>query len=404
MHISILHKDNRNVAWLVLCQALYICSSAIGLTLTGLVGAALAPSRSLATLPFALVTVATALSTVPVSLAMARWGRKPLFLLGTLAGAGAGCLAAWAIVHSSFEWFCLANLALGLFQASAQYYRFAATEAASAAYKPRAVGLVIAGGVVAAVVGPTLAAWARDALAPHTFAGSYLAVLALSAGSALVLSRLQLPAVAVAVRSEAATPLGSLLRQRTIVTAVANSALGYATMIFVMTATPLAVLGCGLGVGNAATVIQWHLLGMFAPGFFTGRLIARWGVTPVLLAGSGLFLLGGAVALGSTALPGFVAALLLYGVAWNFSFVGGTTLLMQGLAQASATDRARVQAANEFVTFAAVAVGSLLAGASFEAWGWRAVHALVVPLYALTFYLTWRNGQQQSRLARPHPA
>ena len=386
--MQIFLKPNRSVALLVMCQALYLCASAIGLTLTGLVGAMLAPARSLATLPFALVTVATALSTIPVSLSMARWGRKPLFLLGTLAGVMGGCLAALAIVQSSFLWFCIANLFLGLFQASAQYYRFAATEAASMDFRPKAIGLVIAGGVVAAVAGPTLAAWARDALAPHTFAGSYLSVLALSAASALVLSHLKLPRNAPGPSQIASTPLRVFLRNPSFIAAVTNSTLGYATMIFVMTATPLAVLGCGLTVGNAASVIQWHLLAMFAPGFFTGRLIERWGVFTIQLAGGALYVLGGVVALTGTSLTTFVCALALYGVAWNFSFVGGTNLLMQVLVHASPADRARAQAANEFLTFAAVAIGSLLAGATFDASGWGTVNWLVFPLSAAMVSVT----------------
>jgi MFS family permease len=383
MTLQILSPQNRNVALLVACQALYLCASAIGLTLTGLVGAMLAPTRGLATLPFALVTVATAMSTIPVSLAMARRGRKPLFTLGALSGAVGGGLAAWAIAHSSFSWFCVANMFLGIFQACAQYYRFAATESAAAEFKSRAIGMVIGGGVVAAVVGPTLAAWARDALAPHTFAGSYLAVLALSAVSTGVLSRLKLNGAASNLATQASTPLLDIARTPHFIAAVSNSALGYAIMIFVMTATPLAVVDCGLSVGVAASVIQWHLLSMFAPGFFTGRLIARWGVTPVLLLGSALFALGSMVALTGVSLFHFGCALALNGLAWNFMFVGGTTLLTQGFADASAADRARAQAANEFITFAVVAVGSLLAGVVFNSKGWSTVNWLVLPFVVL---------------------
>ncbi|MCV2371415.1 MFS transporter, partial [Roseateles oligotrophus] len=185
-HQSPLHT----VRLLVLSQALFVCASAIGLTLTGLVGAMLAPSRALATLPYALVTVATALSTIPVSLLMLRWGRRRVFMLGSLAGAAGGALAAWAIMRNDFLLFCIANLGLGLFAASAQYYRFAANEAAPAEYKARAIAWVISGGVLAALVGPTLAAWAREAVPRHSFAGSYLVLLGLALLGSLVLSRL----------------------------------------------------------------------------------------------------------------------------------------------------------------------------------------------------------------------
>lgn len=398
--MQIFLKSNRSVALLVVCQALYLCASAIGLTLTGLVGAMLAPSHSLATLPFALVTVATASSTISISLAMARWGRKPLFLLGTLAGVMGGLIAALAIVQSSFLWFCIANLFLGVFQACAQYYRFAASEAASVDYRPKATSLVIAGGVVAALAGPTLAAWARDAVAPHTFAGSYLSVVALCVASAFVLARLKLPAMSSGPAQTNSLPLRALVRNPTFVAAVSNSTMGYATMMFVMTATPLAVLGCGLSVGDAASVIQWHLLAMFAPGFFTGRLIERWGVYPLLLAGGALYALGGVVALSGTSLPQFGVALALYGLAWNFSFVGGTNLLMQGFANRSPAERARAQAANEFLTFAAVAIGSLLAGVLFNASGWKVVNGLVFPLAATMVSVTLWSLLKSRRAAQ----
>lgn len=182
--------------------------------------------------------------------------------------------------------------------------------------------------------------------------------------------------------------------------AVSNGALAYAIMIFVMTATPLAVLGCGLSVGAAASVIQWHLLCMFAPGFFTGRLIARHGLTSILLLGAALFVAGVSIAWSGTSLLHFGGALALNGLAWNFMFVGASTLLAQGFAEASAADRARAQAADEFVTFAAVATGSLLAGAVFDSQGWNAVNALILPwtaLAALSTLCFWRIGRRPAK-------
>ncbi|MBB4843064.1 MFS family permease [Paucibacter oligotrophus] len=397
---AILAPQQRPVALLIAAQALYVCASAIGLTLTGLVGLQLAPSAGLATLPFALVTVATALSTIPVSLAMARWGRKPLFLLGCACGALGGGLAAWAIVRSSFALFCLACLLQGLFQASAQYYRFAATEVAAATFRSRAIAWVIGGGVLAALLGPGLAAWARDALAPHTFAGSYLGVLGAALLSALVLAgaRMDKPAAPAAGQARP-TPWLSLLRRPAFIAAAGNSLVSYAVMMFVMTATPLAVLGCGLGVGEAAAVIQWHLLAMFAPGFFSGRLIARWGVRTVLLLGAALFALGSAVALSGLTLPHFGLALALNGLAWNLMFVGGSTLLAQSFADSPPQDRARAQAANEFITFAAVAAASLLAGASYSRWGWETIQWLVLPWLALAALVTLWSGARSRRPA-----
>lgn len=396
-----MNPSRSQVYVLVLCQALYVCASAIGLTLTGLVGLMLAPTQALATLPFALVTVATACSTIPVSLAMARWGRQPLFMLGAVAGCVGGGLAAWAIVRGSFALFCVAMLFQGLFQASAQYYRFAATEAATADFRPRAIGLVIGGGVLAALLGPTLAAWARDALAPHTFAASYLVVLGLALLSGLVLTRLRLAPQVSTASTAPPTPWLTLMARPQFIVAVSNSAVAYAVMMLVMTATPLAVVGCGLTVGDAATVIQWHLFAMFAPGFFSGKLVARWGVRRVLLLGAALFTLATLPALLGLTRLHFGVALALNGLAWNLMFVGGTSLLTQGFAADAAVDRARAQAAGEFITFAAVACGSLAAGALYSNQGWVVVNLLVLPLLALAVGATlWQARPRGDGLQR----
>ncbi len=371
------------VRLLVLSQALFVCASAIGLTLTGLVGAMLAPSRALATLPYALVTLATACSTIPVSLLMLRWGRRRVFMLGSMGGALGGGVAALAIVRNDFLLFCAANLGLGLFAACAQYYRFAANEAAPAQHKARAIAWVISGGVVAALVGPTLAAWAREAVPRHSFAGSYLVLAALAFLSALLLSRLSAAQAASAQPVDASdstkTPLLQLLRQPVFITAAGHSALAAGLMMLVMTATPLAVLGCGLGVDQAASVIQWHLLAMFAPGFVSGRLIARWGPLRLLWLGAALFGAGSLAALSGLSLPNFGLALMLNGAAWHAMFVGASTLLTQGFAEASPADRARAQAANEFITATVAASGALLAGWVFERYGWDTVQIALWP-------------------------
>ncbi|MBT9493650.1 MAG: MFS transporter [Paucibacter sp.] len=392
-------KPLQTVRLLVLSQALFVCASAIGLTLTGLVGAMLAPSPALATLPYALVTVATALSTIPVSMLMLRWGRRRVFTLGALSGAIGGGLAAWAIARNDFLLFCIANLCLGLFAASAQYYRFAANEAAPAEYKARAIAWVISGGVLAALIGPTLAAWAREAVPRHSFAGSYLVLLGLALLGALVLSRL-----AVASQSEQAvrfdgstssTPLSQLLRRPDFLLAATHSALAAGMMMLVMTASPLAVVGCGLPVTVAASVIQWHLLAMYVPGFFSGRLIARWGAKPVSGLGAGLFAVGSTVALGGSTPLYFGLALVLNGMAWNFMFVGASTLLAQSFAADSPADRARAQAANEFITAAVAASGALLAGVVFNAWGWSAIQWGLLPLLILVAAAAWRWGARR---------
>lgn len=388
----------RTAMLLAACQALYLSCAAIGLTLTGIVGAMLAPDRALATLPFALVTVATALTTIPASLLMARWGRRPVFMIGATLGSVGGLISTVAIVTANFPLFCLGNMGMGVFQACAQYYRFAAADAADPAFKPRAIGLVIGGGVVAAVIGPTLAAWSRDLLAPHGFAGSFLAVAGLALLSVVILSRLDLPRASALVEGPAPRPLGVLLRNPAFAVAVLCGSTAYGVMIFVMTATPLAVVGCGFGVTEAASVIQWHLIGMFAPGFFSGRLIARFGVTPVLLTGAGLFFAGFGVAHLGTALLNFEVALILVGIAWNFMFVGATTLLSQSHAPA---ERAKAQAANEFLTFGIVAIGSLSAGAVLQHFGWEMVTTVSLPAIGLAAAATiWLRVKTKHDLAQ----
>lgn len=387
-----LFVENRNVRLLAAGSALYTCASAIGLTLTALVGALLASSRGLATLPYALVIVATAVSTVPASMCMARFGRKPIFMLGAVAGAIGGGLSVSAIVQGSFERFCVASAFLGVFQACAQYYRFAATESASPGTRPRAVAMVISGGVVAAVVGPTLATWARDALPPHTFAGSYAVVVVLALASVLVLAFLDAaPATAVGTTAPA-MPLATIVRRPAFVVGVASSALGYAVMVFIMTATPLAMLGCGFRIGDAASVIQWHLFSMYAPGFFTGRLIQKFGIDRILLCGVGAIAGAGLIACAGQSFAHFAVALALNGLGWNFLYVGGTTLLTSGFDNASAADRAKVQAASEFITFGAVAVATLLAGVVFESHGWTAINSAALPLAVVTAgFIVWRR-------------
>ncbi|MEJ6006159.1 MFS transporter [Paucibacter sp. AS339] len=397
------------VRLLVLNQALFVCASAIGLTLTGLVGAMLAPSRALATLPYALVTLATALSTIPVSLLMLRWGRRLVFMGGSLAGAVGGALAAWAIVRNDFLLFCLANLGLGLFAASAQYYRFAANEVAPTEHKARAIAWVISGGVLAAVAGPTLAAWAREAVPRHSFAGSYLVLMGLALLSGLLLSRLAIAKPKAPAGPQLAaidkTPLGTLLRRPVFITAAGHSALAAGLMMFVMTSTPLAVLGCGLAVEQAASVIQWHLLAMFAPGFFSGRLIARWGVLRVLWLGAALFGAGSLLALSGLSLPHFGLALVLNGAAWHCMFVGASTLLTQGFAADSPADRARAQAANEFITASVAASGSLLAGWVFDRYGWATVQAAIWPgLLTAATLAAWFSARAGSTARPPQSA
>ena len=380
-------RTRLNVVILALCQALYLSASSIQVALSGLVGAMLAPDKLLATLPFSLITVMTASATIPASFLMARWGRRAGFVLGALLGGSGGAISTVAIFQQSFIAFCVGNALMGCFQAVAQYYRFAAADAAEPAYKSRAVSWVMAGGVAAALLGPGIAGFSKDLFAPVAFAGSYLAIVVLAAASILLLSLLSIPKPAAAAAGQRGRPLAVIARQPAFITAVANNVLGYATMVFVMAATPLAAVACGHSSGDAIGIIRMHLIGMFAPSFVTGSLIARFGVTRILLAGAGILLASALAALSGIALYNFWLALALLGIGWNFLYVGGTTLLT---AAYRPEERAKTQAANEFLTFGVVAMASFASGGVMARIGWTAIsYATVVPLLVAAAATLW---------------
>jgi len=393
----------RGTRVLAVCQALYTSSVSIDLTLTGLVGYNLADDKAFATLPFSLITVAAALTTVLASFLMARIGRRAGFLIGAGVGALGGSISVWAIFHHSFWAFCAGTATVGVFQAFAQYYRLAAADAVAVDAKSRAISTVLTGGVVAAVLGPLLAAWSKDWLAPVAFAGSYALVTALGLASVALLAlayRDVAPSThagfAAALKAvEGPRPLGQIVRQPIFVAALANNALGYAVMMFVMTATPIAAVACGHTIGDGAQIIQWHLVGMYAPSLFSARLIQRFGVLRVIGCGIVLSALCGVFALRSTDLPHFYAALACLGVGWNFMFVGGTTLLAQSYRPA---ERAKTQATSEFTTFAFSALGSLFAGQLLARFGWAAINAAIFPPLALAAVATlgyaWSRARQ----------
>ena len=407
------HAGRRNARILALCQALYTSSVSIDLTLTGLVGYTLADDKALATLPFSLITVAAALTTIFASFLMARIGRRAGFALGAAVGAAGGAISVHAIFIHSFWLFCCGTATVGVFQAFAQYYRLAAADAVETHAKSRAISTVLTGGVVAAVLGPALAAWSRDWLAPGTFAGSYALVTLLGLASmALVLAGYRNAGPAAAANASAgapakagasepgARPLLQIIRQPIFMAALANNAIGYMVMMFVMTATPIAAVACGHTIGDGARIIEWHLVGMYAPSFFTARLIARFGVLRIVGAGIVLSAACGAIALSSTDLPHFYAALACLGVGWNFMFVGGTTLLAQSYRP---SERAKTQATSEFTTFACTALASLTAGQLLARFGWSAVSASILPALAVaagvTLVYAWSRARASTLAA-----
>lgn len=371
----------RTAATLAFAQCLYTCAIAIGVTLTGIVGSQLAPRVDLATLPFALLILTSALTTVPLSLLMGRFGRRPIFMIGACGALIGGGLAAFAIFQRDFALFCAGNACLGLFQASSQYYRYAATDTVpDPADKARAVSWVMIGGLVAAFLGPQIAAYSRNFWDLVPFAGSFAAISVLGAIAILALATLPHQPIARA-NQETGQPLGNLIVQPGFLLGLLCTALAYGTMTFVMTATPLAVVACGFTVDASAGVIQGHLLGMFAPAFFTGKLIGRFGVVPIVAVGVLLFVLSATTGLAGISIAHFTGALILNGVAWNMLFVGGSTLIAQ--AATAPKDRARLQAVSEFSVFGLSALASLTAGPAQAGWGWETVLGISLAPVAL---------------------
>lgn len=373
----------RNISVLVTCQALFFMANTIQFSTSALVGHQLAPTPILSTLPLALQFVGIMSTTMPASLLMQRVGRRAGFQLGALFAIASGALGTWAVLAGSFWLFCLAGVLYGSFGAFSNYLRFAAADAADqsgrsdvAALRPRAIAWVMAGGLVAAVLGPELAKATRDLLAPVTFAGCYLATAMLGVALLLAASWLDLPPLRATGRGGEARSTGELVRDPAIVTAFLAAIVGYVTMNLLMTATPLAMLDCGLGFPDTAFVIQWHVVGMFLPSFWTGRIIARFGAPKVIAVGGLLNLVSIGTNLAGLDLTHFVAGLFLLGLGWNFMFIGGTTLLTQSHRPA---ETAKVQGLNDLLMFTTVSISALTAGMLQQTVGWHVMNVAAIP-------------------------
>ncbi|EOA04259.1 major facilitator superfamily permease [Herbaspirillum frisingense GSF30] len=394
---------SRNAAVLALCQGLFTCAISIDLTLTALTGWQLAPDKALATLPFALITVAGAVVTWFAAFLIQRLGRRWSFVLGAASCCVGGLISVWSVFHGQFWTFCAGTALVGVFQAFAQYYRLAAADAVSEATKSRAISTVLAGGVIAALVGPALAAWSKDWFPTALFAGAYLVVAAMGLLSVLVLILFYrdqadhlAAAAATGVELAPARPLSAIARTPVFMASVANNVAGSMVMMFIMTAAPLAAVACHHGIDDGAAIIQWHLVGMYAPSFFAGRLIQRFGLGSVLLAGLAMNLGCALIAMLSTTLPAFYVALLLLGVGWNFMFVGGTTLLAQSY---TPSERAKTQGLAELMRYAATALATLGAGPLLARFGWETLNAAILPVLLVSALVTgrWMLAQRAGR-------
>jgi MFS family permease len=376
----------RAVLILAACQALLATGNVLIISTSALVGAALAPTSSLATLPVALQFVATMVTTLPASFFMARFGRAPGFFLGAAAGIAGAAAATVAVLLGDFLLFVVGALLVGVFNGFGGFSRFAAAEAATPDYRGKAVSYAMAGGVVAAVAGPSLARWSRTLLDTE-FAASYGLLIAVYVPALLLPLLLRLPRPAEPTVEGGGRPLGSIARQPVFLVAVLGAMVGYGVMSLLMTATPLAMRGHDHGFAATASVIQWHVLAMFVPSFFTGHLISRFGVLSIMMTGALLGVGAVGAALAGLEVGHFLVSLALLGVSWNFLFIGGTTLLTESYRP---EERAKTQAVNDFLVYAATAAASLSSGALQHLVGWRAVNLGVVPfLLAIMLGILW---------------
>jgi MFS family permease len=371
--------DHKTLALLAACQGLLLINGAGLISMQGLVGYMLTDTKSLATLGATTYVIGSALAAMPAALWMARVGRRAGFMTGAFINI-VGCgLAALALHLRSFPLFCAATAVIGIYQAIGLQYRFAAAEVAAPADRAKAISWVLAGGIAGGILGPESMRLARDWFATP-FAGSFIVLAAYALLAMAVQSRVHVPKPAREERSGGGRPLGEIVRQPVFVVAVISAAFGYGIMNLLMVATPLAMDFCSHPFAQAAMVIQWHVVGMYAPGLFTGSLIRRYGTLKVILAG--VALVGGcvAVALSGTTVTHFLVALALLGVGWNFMYTGGTTLLTESYAP---VEKARAQGANDFAVFATMGVSSFSSGALVSVAGWERMNMLALPVLAV---------------------
>jgi MFS family permease len=370
--------SRRNVFLLACCQALLLTNAVTLVSIGALAGYALAQNKALATLPAATYVVGSALATVPASFWMRRVGRRNGFLTGGVFGLAGSVLASLAMGVGSLTLLCAGSLLLGVYNAVGQYYRFAAADAATPDFKAKAISFVLAGGLVGGIVGPEMTKHTRD-LAATPYLASYASLFVYCLVAMAIISRLTIPAPKEDAVHGPARPLGEIASQPVFIVAVAVASLGYATMNLLMTATPLAMGFCGHPYSAAATVISSHVVAMFAPSFVTGSLIKRFGVLNIVLAGVAMLFGCVAVALSGQLVAHFWTALVLLGLGWNFTYIGGTTLLTQAYRP---SERAKAQGANEMTIFTVQAISAFASGVLVNAAGWNTLNYVALPLIA----------------------
>ena len=377
---------NRNLWLLALCQGLFLTNNVTFIAINGLVGLSLAPLGWMATLPVMGYVVGGALSTQAVAFSQARWGRKRSFQMGLIVAFFSALLCAYAAYEGSFWLLCFATVIAGYYSANANLYRFAAAELSDLSAREKAVSLVMAGGLIGAVAGPNMASLTRD-LASVPFAGAYLSLAVVALLAMAVLGFIQFPPFVRSTAAEGGRPLSEIVRQPLFIVAAATGALSYGVMNLLMASTPIAMQQCGLPFRDAAFVLEWHVIGMFAPGFFTGHLIKRVGAMGVMSVGVILYLVCIAVALSGTDLHQFVVSLFLLGLGWNFLFTGSTTLSLKAY---TPEEKDKAQGAINFFVFATLALTSFSSGLLVTTQGWTLLnYGSLLPVTATALLLIW---------------
>jgi MFS family permease len=387
-------STRRNLSLLAGCQAMLFTNNSTLIAISGLAGLALAPNPILATLPVTCWVLGGALGTMPASFHMKRAGRQAGLTAGTLWGIIGTLLCAIAIGAQSFWLLCFGTLVFGVYNAYGQYYRFAAADAAHAEFKATAISLVLAGGLVGGILGPTTSRFTVDLFGPK-FLGAYVVLIVFALVALVLLRFLRLPSPSVAEQQAQGRPLAEIAAQPKFIVAVLAGAIGYGVMNFLMTSTPIAMGICGHPYGDAAFVISSHVVAMFAPSFVTGYLVRRLGVLPVMGAGVLLNLVAIMVALSGIGLAHFWISLVTLGMGWNFLYVGGTTLLTETYRP---EEKAKAQGTNEFTIFVMMAISSFTSGSIITTAGWEAVNYSALPLIAaLGVALAWLAWRERRR-------
>lgn len=386
----------RNAIVLAVTQALAGANNTVMLATGAIVGSMLAPDKIYATVPITVYVIGMWLGTLPVGKLARHFGRRTAFQIGTAFGVLTGLFGYFAMLQGSFLLFNIGAFCCGLYAAAHQAYRFAAADTASDEFRPKAISWVLVGGVFAAVVGPQLVIWTKDIWPPFLFSASFLAQAGVAVLASIVLSFLKIPTPPRVQAGGEGRPLTEILAQPRFLVAVICGVASYAMMNLVMTSAPLAMVECNHSVGDAALGLQWHVLGMFAPSFFTGNLIARFGNERVIGAGFALLLVSAAIGMAGITVWHFWIGLVLLGVGWNFGFIGATAMVTQCH---TPNERTRVQSLNDFLVFGSMAIGSFASGNLLALYGWAVVNGVVFPVVliaaALLMWLTLRARQAE---------